>query len=414
MADQLTTGWSDLLYEQRAELQKLYPKKSVLLSELKREKSREFISGSQIRVPLLLTVLQGAQGIAEAGTVTDAQNDETAQAHVDPAHQIIPVRISPELMKQSLDNAAAKALTTKSQRAFEAMARLHNEMLHVDSNGLLANVTSNTGSAGLVIPVTNGNPRQLYRNRIVDILTRSNGANPGNGVQRKITAVSRDTNGLVDEITVSTSAFGGDSGNVTFSANEGIYIQDTYGNALSSIRQAGATTGTFQDIDKAVVTEWQGVDGRDGDSTQVDPSLSIIDGGLLVMGERADNPDVDFFVGDPGVILKFGQLFYSAFRQEMPVKKLDTGFEGVAYKGTPMIGDYDHQPYALSGITKKDMTLYAYMGEPGPDWDDLTGSRMQRFARTRVVELWLVDDLQLGVHDCRGIVRWAALNRASA
>ena len=41
----------------------------------------------------------------------------------------------------------------------------------------------------------------------------------------------------------------------------------------------------------------------------------------------------------------------------------------------------------------------------------------QRFGtatvRSRNVEAWLVDDWQLGAHECRTMVRWQNLNRAS-
>lgn len=413
MADTLTTNWTDFLYEMRGPLQKAYPKKTVLLAELKRDTSRENFSGNQVRVPLFTSVLQGAQGIAEAGTVTDAQVDDTSQAHITLAHQIVPVRVSPELMKQSIDNSAAKAMAAKVERALEAIVRLHNEQLNSNGDGLLCNVASSSGSAGLTIPVTNGNPRQLYEGRIVDILTRSNGANPGNGLQRKITSVTKNSDGSVATIVVNTAAFGGDSGNVTFSANEGVYIQDTYGNAAQGLQQIGGTTGTFQAINRATAGNgfWKGTDGRDGDSTSIDPNLSALDKGMLLLGQRCDADSVDFIVGDPGVILKHGQLFYSAFRYDAPVGKLESGFEGVKYRNMVMVGDYDHQLFALTGITKKSLQMYGYA--PGPDWDDLTGSRMQRFARTRVVEMWLADDLQLGAHECRDTVRWTNFNRAS-
>ena len=79
-----------------------------------------------------------------------------------------------------------------------------------------------------------------------------------------------------------------------------------------------------------------------------------------------------------------------------------------------MIGDFDHQRFALTGLTKESLQMYGYA--QGPDWDNLTGSMWQRFgtgtARTRNVEAWLVDDFQFGAHECRTMVRWQNLNRA--
>jgi hypothetical protein len=115
------------------------------------------------------------------------------------------------------------------------------------------------------------------------------------------------------------------------------------------------------------------------------------------------------------VILLYQSSFYNQMRFAPQRGTLDTGFEGPVYNGMAMIGDFDHQRGALSGVTKESLQMYGY--EKGPDWDELTGSMFQRFgtatARSRNVEAWLVDDWQLGAHECRTMVRWQNLNRAS-
>src|SRR6266576_1588486 len=153
MADQLTTGWTDLLYELRGPLVSAYPVGRVLLAELERDTSRKNFSGNQVRVPIFAAPLQGAHMLAEGGNVTQPQTDDTSQAHITMAHSALPVAISPELMKQTEDNAAAKALASKVKRAREAMARTANEQLNGLGNARISAITSAAGSPGLTITV---------------------------------------------------------------------------------------------------------------------------------------------------------------------------------------------------------------------------------------------------------------------
>ena len=423
MADQLTTGWTDLLYELRGPLVSAYPVGRVLLAELERDTSRKNFSGNQVRVPIFAAPLQGAHMLAEGGNVTQPQVDDTSQAHITMAHSALPVGISPELMKQTEDNAAAKALASKVKRAREAMARTANEQLNGNGNALIVAITSAAGSPGLTITVTgNGGPRrQLYKGRIVDVLTTAPYTDSGAGLKRKIASVTLSADGTVATVVFSTTGFGGGSGSIIWTASSGIYIADSnptgasVSNACQGVQQIGATTGTFEFIDKAANEWWQGIDGRNGAVTAADPDLGILDAGILYLGERTDLEAVDFIVGDPAVILLYQSSFYNQMRFAPQRGTLDTGFEGPTYDGMVMIGDFDHQRGALTGITKESLQMYAYT--KGPDWDELTGSMFQRFGsgtvRSRDVEAWLVDDYQLGAHECRTMVRWANLNRAS-
>ena len=419
MADQLTTGWTDLLYELRGPLQKAYPKGRVLLTELQRDTSRKNFSGNQVRVPIFAAPLQGTHMLAEGGNVTIPQVDDTSQAHIRMAHQALPVSISPELMKQTEDNSAAKAVASKAQRANESMARTANEQLNGEGTGKLADVSG--GGTSLTATLDPGAARrQLYKGRIVDVIEPATGSPVTQGLKRKIDSVTLAADGTVATVTFLTGAFGGGSGSLTFTATCAIYIQDSVAagpifNAGQGLQQIGAVTGTFEDIAKGPNEWWQGTDGRNGLTSAADPDLSILDAGILTLGERTDLENVDFIVGDPGVILLYQSSFYNQMRFAPTRGKLDTGFEGPTYNGMTMIGDFDHQRGALTGVTKEVLQMYGYT--KGPDWDELTGSMWQRFgtatSRSRNVEAWLVDDWQLGAHECRQIVRWQNLNRAS-
>lgn len=420
MADQLTSNWTDLLYELRGPLVSAYPVGRVLLSELERDTSRKNFSGNQVRVPIFAAPLQGAHMLAEGGNVTQPQVDDTSQAHITMAHSALPIAISPELMKQTEDNAAAKALASKVKRARESMARTANEQLNGNGDARLASITSVAGNPGLTITLVAGAARrQLYKGRIVDVLTNVTFADAGQGLKRKIASVTIATDGTVATVVFSTTGFGGGSGSITWTASSGIFIADTNASsatqACQGVQQIGAVTGTFEFIDKAANEFWQGTDGRNGVSTAADPDLSILDAGILYLGERTDLEKVDFIVGDPGVILLYQSSFYNQMRFAPTRGKLDTGFEGPTYDGMTMVSDFDHQRGALTGVTKESLQMYGYT--KGPDWDELTGSMFQRFGsgtvRSRDVEAWLVDDYQLGAHECRTMVRWANLNRAS-
>lgn len=419
MADQLTSSsWgTDLLYELRGPLQEAYPTLFPLLARLKRDTSRKNFTGNKVRVPIFAAPLNGAQGLAENGTLTTPQVDDTSHAEVLMAHLALPISISPELMKQSADNAAVKGIASKAKRANESLARTTNEMLHGAGDGLLATITDGATSLTVTCATGAGNTaalaRQLWPKRIVDVRTRATGADPGQGLKRKIASVTKNADGSVNVVTFETTGYGGGSGNIVHTSADGIYIVDTYGNALQGFQQIGGTTGTLENINRATAGNdfWKGTDGRNGVTTAADPTQSVIDAGFLYLGERSDLQKVDYIVGDPGVILKFGQLFYSAQRMNLPVEEIAAGFKGASYNGVPFVNDFDHQLYALTGVTEADVQMYAYGA--GPDWDNETGNMFQRFSRTKTVEAWWVDDLQLGAHDCRSTVRWQNLNRAS-
>lgn len=422
MADQLTTGWTDLMYELREAAVEAYPVGIPLLQRFKRAKSRKNFSGTLARVPIFTAPLQGTQFLAEGGNVTIPQVDDTAQAHIRLAHASHPISVSPELLAQSVDNAAARVMASKTKRAFESMARTNNEAFNGDGTGKIAGV--NTAAAALTcnLDAAPGAPRrQLYKGRIVDILEEASGVPVAQGLKRKIDSVTLNPDGTVASVTFLTGGFGGGSGNITFTLTSAIYIQDSVTNgpqvfnASQGIQQIGAVSGTFEDIAKGANEWWQGTDGRNGVTSFADPDLSILDAGFLYLGERTDLSSVDFMIGDPGVVLLYQSMFYNQMRYAPEVKTLDTGLKGPTYNGMVMLEDFDHQRFALTGITEESLTVYGYTD--GPDWDRATGSMFQRFGtgttRTKNVEAWLIDDYQLGAHECRTMVRWQNLNRAS-
>lgn len=398
-ADTQTSDWADLAYEMRGPLQELFPREYVLSAELGVDDNEENFSGSQVRVPIILNTLQGAGGVAEGGTVNSPQKERTAQAHIDIAELVQPISLTKRLLQRSMNNYAVQAVAEKIKLARQGLARTENEMLNGAGNGLLCNIASNSGSPGLTIPVSSPNWRQLYPGRIVDLLTRSNGADPGNGNARIITSVDKSAN----TITVDTNAVnGGDSGNVTFANTGGVYIYGSYGNAIQSIQQVAATSGTFESIIKDNVPEWRGTDGRNGDTTSLPLSQSMLDAAFVELGFAASGAQPTtgeyFAVADPKVINKYAQQFYAMYRVPAGTRKLETGFDGVDYRGYALIPEFDHKLGALHFVHKPSLQIYAFPGVP--DFDNDTGSMWQRFSRILAAEAWLYDARQMGAKRC--------------
>ncbi len=381
-----------------APLQETFSKRTVLADELKRNTRRTNFVGRQVRVPLILNTKQGTGNFSETGGPNVARQINDNVAYITMARIGHAIEISLDLMKavDAKDWAyAGDALKLEMDQAENAMSRVENEEFWGAGDALIAAVATAQTSSTTITVGTTANFYQLYPGRVVDILTRSSGATVALGVEITGQSPSAGT------ITVSAA--------VTTPTTAGLYIEGSYGNAIQGIRQPFATSGTFQSVNLANVPQFQGVDGR-GTTTAADLSMAILDGaGRRLMSASGGSPD--FWVGDPAVIDKFGQSLVSQFRWEPKITRLQTGWEGIDYRGTPLIPDFDAPIGELYGINKKALTLYSY--EQGPNWDETTGSKFQRFTRNAPVEAWLLDFVQLGFHKPNALVRVANLNQAS-
>jgi hypothetical protein len=377
-------------------LQEQFSKRTVLQDELKRNTRRTNFTGLQVRVPLLFAPKQGTAGIAETGTLPVARQLDDRAAYVRMARVTHPIELSEDLIRavSAKDFVyAGDALKLHMDQAEIAMSRVENEMLLGAGDGLIAAITGvNTGA---VVPVgTTANFYQLYVGRIVDILVRSNGGTVS--LARQIVAQDRAAGTITLDTTVVTSNL------------HGVYIEGTYGNAVQGIGQVFGNTGTFQGIDRATTPGWRGVDASPGSAS--DLSMVILDSATRRVMESAGRSP-DFWVGDPAVIDKFGHALIAQFRWQPKITRLQTGWEGIDYRGAPLIPENDAPAGVLYGVNKKAITLYGY-GQ-GPEWDDRTGSKFQRFSRSLPSEAWLVDFLQMGVHQPNALIRVTNLNRAA-
>lgn len=437
MADETTISYDDLLYDMRGPLTVNFPKDWLNLAELngatnerrinKMDRdgfpTRDFdrFSGKHVRVPLLLSPLQGTGGISETGAWNPPHNQDDNQANILMARVGNAISVTPDLEYSSMSNSAAEAVALQVQHARIGMARVENEMYCGAGDGELA-VVAGGMSPGLTVEITAGsfNAYQLYPGRIVDVLTTATGANAGSGLKRKIASV--DAAASPPEVTFDTNAVtGGDSGNITFSTNESLYIEGTYGTAngfasgtggaIQGIAQAAASTGTFEGIDKAAVQGWQGTDGRAGNTTPIDPDITTLDAGVRAL-RSAGIDRWDYAYGSPGVVDKYQQAQYTNLRWgPVPTLTLDTGFTGIDYRGRPLLAEDDCDPLStIYGVNKEFCQPYSYF--PGPDWLDDDGALWRRYQRGLPREAVLLDFCQLGFHRCNTLVRIGNLNSA--
>jgi hypothetical protein len=112
-----------------------------------------------------------------------------------------------------------------------------------------------------------------------------------------------------------------------------------------------ATSGTFQGVNLATTPGFRVTDGRGGVVTAADLSIALMDGAYRrVMGASGKSPD--FYIGDPAAIDKFSQSLLAQFRWDVKYTRLATGWEGVDYRGTPLIPEFDMSAGVVFGVNK--------------------------------------------------------------
>ncbi len=404
MADETTTTWADLLREARGPLVEALRYKTVLLSEVQRDKNPRHWHGKQITVPLFLAPQQGTSMITESGTLTSPVVVETDQAVINSAIVSVAVSFSTQVLRQADgdENSWAQVIPTKMQRAEEAFKRVINEQMvgggtAAGEGALLAAVTATNNNSTTVTVGVSANFYQLYAGRIVDVLTRSSGTPVTSGAGRKITSQSESAGTIVVDVAITTTS------------TEGVYIQGSYGNALFGLGHAVATTGTFESINKATVPAWQGTDVSP--SATSDPSISLFDKAERKVMQKAGS-ELRFFIADPAVVDKYTQGLTVQARWAGEEGQLASGWSGVRYRQKLIVPEFDMPPGVAYGVAPaEDCALYTL--DDGPDWDDYTGSLFQRFGtRSLPVECWLIWMLQFGFHRCNGFVKIGNLSRA--
>ena len=384
--------------------------KTVLLSEVRRDSNARRWTGKQVTIPIFLAPQQGAGGISQTGTLNVPQIVDTEQAAITSGIVAIAVSFSTQVLNQAKgdENVWAEVMPTKMQRAEDAFGRIINEMMTGSGDALLSAAsvatTASGGSTQTVNVGTAANFYQLYVGRIVSILNRSTGAAVA-GSTGPVRIM--DVNPATGIVTVQYPD--GSATSFAVGTTDGIYIQGSFGQAIQGLMQAVATTGIFEGINKANVPAWRGTDASPGSAT--DPTLAVFDSAERKV-YAASGRQPDFYLADPAVVDKYTQGLTVQARWAGEAGTLESGWTGVRYRNKLIVPDFDLPAKTAVGIQKSDAAIYTL--DDGPDWDDHTGSVLQRFAtRSLPVEAWLVWMLQFGFESCNGFVKIGNLNQAA-
>jgi hypothetical protein len=449
MADETRALWTNFLLEKQGHVYEVFPSEAPLLAELSgydnaaqsvdrtasvkridREMAgnRETFSGKYVKHPIILAGLPGGGFVQENSTWNVPQVLPTTEAHIQLVDLLVPFSITVDVERDSFNNSMATAMETLIDQARSAAARLENLAMLGDGTGLVAQVTdSATSLATTVIGPAGGtqpaNFDLLLPNTVWDVRTRSTGADPGQGLRRKIVSVNEST-GVITWDTAQQASDGG-TGNIVHAATEGIYIAGSWSNGTAGsatapgalvaqgLEQAAAATGTFESIDKSAVPQWRGTDARSGVTTSLPLVTSMLDAGVRV-GRRSGLGTWDFAIGDPAVIDLWKQSLYSQVRYEPQVSTLKSGFKGIVYDGAdkpiPLIKDPMHNKGGLKLIDKASMQLYG--DRPGPSFLDDDGAIVRRFSRSLAKEADFLDRWQLGFGRTNTIVFFNNLAQA--
>ena len=439
MADNTLALWAPFLFDLKGKVVEQFPSEAPFLAEMsgyshaiqsidhsstvKRIDSempgnRAIFSGKQVRHSIILAGLPGGGWVQENNTWNVPQVLLDTEIHINLVRILQPFSVTVDVERDSFDNSNATAVSTLVKQARSALCRLENLAFNGDGTGLVGTITD--GATSLTTTVTAGNWDVLLPGTVWDIRTRSSGADPGQGLRRLIASVAptvgSDSAGVITWSTTSQASDGG-SGNIVHAATEGIYPCGTWADASTfvpiagtgapaqGLEQAAAITGTFEAVNKATTTQWQGTDGRAGDTTSIPLSDQMLDGGVR-RGRRAGIGTWDFGLGDPAVLDLWKQGKYSQLKYDPQDATLVSGFSGILYEGAdkpfPLIKEPMHKKSAIKFIDKNSFQLYG--DQPGPSFLEDDGAMFRRFSRTLAKEADMLDRVNLGVTRCQTIV----------
>ncbi len=440
MADQTLSIWQPFLFEMQGVTQELFPSEAVTLAELsgfdaslrggaggvdrlapvqritkEMDGNREIFTGKQVRHPVILAGLTGGGYPLETDTwnVPHALQDEDIIINL--VRTLVPFSLTVDVERDSMDHSAATAVATMVQQTRSALARLENLGVLGDGTGKVADITGGT-TGTLVIQVgVAGNMDVLLPGTVWDIATKSTAAITTNGRKRKILSVQNEGQATAT-VTFDTNAVASDadSGVITFSTNEGLFIPGSGTTAAlagtkvaQGLEQAAAITGTFETIDKAAFPQWQGTDGRIGDTSTAPLSSTMLGAGVR-RGRRSGIGKWDFGIGDPASIDIYKDSLQSLVRYGEDTVVLKSGFQGIVYDGAdapcPLVKEPHHKKGGLKLIDKKSFQLYG--DRQGPAFLEDDGAMFRRFNRTMAKEADMLDRWQLGVLKCGTLVSY--------
>jgi hypothetical protein len=426
MADNTRATWAPFLFELKGKVWEVFPTEAPFLAEMSgvgdsdkvgrftrdMDGNRGIFSGSQVRHTIITSQLAGGGFVQEASTWNVPHALNSQQVTINLVRTLVPFSVTVDVERDSFDNSNATAVAQLVKEARIALARVENNAFLGDGTGLQVDITDGATSLTTTCGVT-ANFDVLLPGTVWDIVTRSTGADPGQGLRRKIASVVESTRVITWD--TAAQASDGGSGNIVHTSADGIYVPGSWSNGAGvqapgalvaqGLEQAAAVTGTFEGLAKASNPTWQGTDGRGGDSTSLALSMQMLDGAVR-RGRRAAIGAWDFAIGDPAAIDLYKQGLYAQARYDLADMTLKSGFSGVIYDGAdkpfPLIKDPVAKKGGLKFIDKDSFQLYG--DQAGPSFIEDDGSMFRRFSRNLSKEAELLDRVQLGVTKCNTIV----------
>jgi len=446
VADNALSTWQPFLLEKQGHVFEVFPSEAPFLAEMsgydavaqrvdhqstvrrvtrEMDTGRDTFSGKYVKHAIITAGLPGGGQIQETSTWNQPHALPVAEAHINLVRTLVPFSVTVDVERDSMDASMASAVEQLIDQARSATARLENLQLLNDGTGLIASITDSATSLTTTVATTS-NFDVLLPGTVWDVVTRSTGVDPGQGLRRKIQSVN-ETTGVITWLTAQQASDGG-TGNIVHTANEGIYIPGSWSNGTAGtstapgalcaqgLVQAAATTGTFETIDKAAAGNswWWGTDGRAGDTSTLPLSVQMMDGAVR-RGRRSGLGKWDFAIGDPAVIDAYKQSLYASVRYDSQVSTLKSGFSGIVYDGAdapfPLIKEPMHPKQGMKLIDKASFQIYG--DAPGPQFLQDDGSTFRRFTRTLAKEADFLDRWQLGVGRCNTLVYLNNLQQAA-
>ncbi len=427
MADNTRSNWAAFLFEMQGKVWEVFPSESPFLAELSgynkgdpaprpvgrftqdMDGGRDVFSGDQVRHSLILAYLQGGGWVSETQTWNRPHSLDSKKIFLNLCRMLVPFSVSVDVERDSLNNSNANAVAQLIRQTRIALARLENYTFLGDGTAKVSDITDTANTLTITTPAGT-NYDVLLPGTSWDICTKSTGVPVTGGKRRKIVSVVEST-GVVTFDTAQ-QASDGDSGNINHAATDGIFIcgsatvPASAGTlAAQGLEQAAAVTGTFEGLDKAATPQWQGTDGRAGDTNSLPLSDQMLGAGVR-RGRRAGIGTWDYGIGDPAVIDLYKDGKLAQVRYEEKTGAIKSGFSGIVYDGAdspfPLIKEPAHKKLGLKLVDNSSFQLYG--DKPGPSFLEDDGGFFRRFNPTLLKEADMLDRVQMGVTKCNTIV----------
>jgi hypothetical protein len=377
------------------------------ITPLSAEGREAFVGGKQIRIPIQVAEVPGAAGVGRAGIWPVTAPMDTAQADIKLCELVAPVGVDIAL-EEDAQNGQLTALNyveNLTASAYRGLARAENDMLHGNGSGILA-TNSATDATGLTMTTdpTVTNYDQLTIGRVVDIRNKTTGADPGQGLRRKIVGVNRTT-GVITFSTTQVASDGG-TGNIVLAGAAigtwGIFIDSTFdtgssgGKAMQGLAQCATTPGTtFEAIDSANVGSWNAVQTNGGATALSDADFE--DQAYQLAGFGVEAPD--YAIAHPKVVDPYKDAKTQFLMIQPQTRVVPSGFSGiivqVANKDFPLVKDLAAPRKACRVFTTDNLKVYG--SKRGPDFIKDDGGMWRFFNRASYKEATILDRAQLAV-----------------